>query len=290
MPPIMETVVILGAGELGATLARRLAEAEIVRRIVLVDPDVGRAQGKALDILQAGPVESFDTRVEGRADLPAAGGASLVVVADPPGLPELGPGTAPPRSFTKDLLVAVGEGALLFAHANPAPFVEAACREGLPRHRVLGSSPLAAVAALRRRLATELTASPSAVTVTLLGRPPHRWILPRGTATLAGVPVERLSPVAERRALEDLRARALGPAALAAAALRVARALVASGPSVVPVVAVLDGEYGHRKAALAVPARLGAGRLQSVVDFVLDPVDKVAFDTLADRAFAEAQA
>jgi malate dehydrogenase len=288
MPPIMMTVAILGAGELGATLARRLAEAELARRVVLVDPDVGRARGKALDMLQAGPVEAFDTRIEGRDALPPSGEASLVVVADPPGLPELGPGTPPPRSFTKELLAALGDGTLLFAGADPGLYVEAACREGLPRHRVLGSSPVAAASALRRRLAIELGVSPSAVTATVIGRPPDRWILPRGTAALAGVPVERLSAVAERRALEALRTRALGPVALAAAALAVARALAASGTSVLPVVAVLDGELGHRKAALAVPARLGAGRLHSVLDFALDPVDKVAFDTLADRAAAEA--
>jgi malate dehydrogenase len=284
---VMQTVAILGAGELGATLARRLAEAEVARRVVLVDADVGRAQGKALDLLQAGPVEDFDTRIAGCAALAEAGAADVIAVADPAGLPELGPGTPPSPSFVKELVAAAGEAALVIAGADPVAYVAAVCRAGLPRHRVIGSAPVAAAAALRRRLASELDAPASGVAVTVLGRPPDRYLLPRGTATLGGVPIERLSPVAERRALEGLRSRRLGPVSLAAGALAVIRAL-AGESTVLPVVALLDGELGHRKAALAVPARLGRGRLQSIVDFALDPVDKVAFDTLAERALAEA--
>jgi malate/lactate dehydrogenase len=151
---------------------------------------------------------------------------------------------------------------------------------------VIGSAPVAAAAALCRRLATELDAPASDVAVTVMGRPPDRYLLPRGTASLGGIPIERLSPVAERRALEGLRSRRLGPVALATAALAVVRALAGSG-SVLPVVALLDGELGHRKAVLAVPACLAHGRLQTILDFALDPVDKVAFDTLAERALAE---
>ena len=65
----MRNVAILGAGDLGATLARRLAERELARRIVLVDPDEGRARGKALDLAQSGPVEPYDVAIEGAASL-----------------------------------------------------------------------------------------------------------------------------------------------------------------------------------------------------------------------------
>ena len=58
-----QTIAVIGAGELGATLARRLAAGEVFRRVLLLDPDVGKAKGKALDILQSGPVEGFDTLV-----------------------------------------------------------------------------------------------------------------------------------------------------------------------------------------------------------------------------------
>jgi malate/lactate dehydrogenase len=76
--------------------------------------------------------------------------------------------------------------------------------------------------------------------------------------------------------------------ALATAAARVLAAVFGSVPTVLPVFAHLEGEYGHRRAALAVPARLGRGRLESIVEVPLDTVDRTAFDNLAERAFAAA--
>ncbi len=73
-------MAILGAGELGATIARRLAERAMARRVVLVDADGGKARGKALDILQAGPLEGYDTRVEGCAALDPDGATDVLVV------------------------------------------------------------------------------------------------------------------------------------------------------------------------------------------------------------------
>ena len=74
----MNSIAILGAGELGATLARLTAEAEIARRVILLDADEGKARGKALDLAQSGPIEGYDTHVEGGARL-APGDAHDVV-------------------------------------------------------------------------------------------------------------------------------------------------------------------------------------------------------------------
>src|SRR5262249_58608248 len=83
--PMPQTIAVIGAGELGATLARRLAAGESFRRVLLLDPDPGRARGKALDILQSGPVDGFDTRVEG-GPLERMGEVDAVAIADPPAL------------------------------------------------------------------------------------------------------------------------------------------------------------------------------------------------------------
>ncbi len=282
----MKTVAILGAGELGGTLARRLAETGRFAVVHLVDADEGRAKGKALDLLQSGPIEGYDTRVEGSRSATGLGEVDVLVVADAPDLPVSSPGLAPPDSFVREVVDAAGHGLLVVATAQGAAFVTAAVRAGLPRGRVVGSSPLATAAALRSQIAEELGVAPGEVALTVLGLPPHQPILPRGSATVGGVPLERVSPLAERRALEAVKGRVPGPVALAAAACRVLVALSRGTPAVLPVFVTLEGEYGHRRVALAIPARLGHGRVLGIIEVPLEAVDRTAFDTLADRAFA----
>jgi malate/lactate dehydrogenase len=123
------------------------------------------------------------------------------------------------------------------------------------------------------------------VGATALGLVPPRLVVPTGSVTVSGVPLEQLSRVALRRALEAVQRRAPGPLALAAAAARVIQAVTASRPSLLPVVTVLQGEYGHRRIALAVPARLGGGRVREVLELPLEPVDRVAFDNAAQSRY-----
>jgi malate dehydrogenase len=268
---------ILGAGDLAATLARRLAERELVRRVVMVDPADGRAKGKALDLMQSGPVEGYDVAVEGAADLSGAGHFDLLLVADPPAFDD-------PVARASDLATAIAAGAggvpVVVAGLQAAPLLEALSARGLARERLIGSAPVAVSSALRRHIASELECEPSGVSVTLMGRP-GQWLLPLGVATAGGTPVERLAPMAVRRALAAVNTRTPGPVALAAGAVAVVRALVSSRASLLPVMALLQGEYGHRGVAVAVPARVGAGRIQAVVEAPLEPVDRVAFDNAA---------
>jgi malate dehydrogenase len=277
----MRTVAILGAGDLGATLARLLAEREVARRLVLVDPDDGRARGKALDIMQSGPVDRFDVRVEGCATLDLAGACDLVVVADHPALDQepVSPGRA--AEWARDVASRLGPATLLVARAGASPLLEAALAQGVPRERMLGSAPLAFAAAVSRRIAAELKTAARDVAALVLGAPPAHAVVPQASA--AGTAVDRLSPVALRRALEAAARRTAGPVALAAAAARAAAVLARAHPVVLSVTAILQGEYGHRGVALAVPARVGGGRVQEIVEVALDPVDRVAFDNAASR-------
>jgi malate dehydrogenase len=277
----MRSIAILGAGELGATLARLLAEAEISRRVILVDADEGRARGKALDLRQSGPVEGYDTALEGQAGLAAADAPDVVMVADPPELLDVSAEAA--RIYGRALVPVVGPGLLIVAGAFGPTIVEGAVEKGLPRERALGSAPLAWAGALRRKLADELRARAADVSLTVLGLPPAQLILPQRAATVGGVPVDAVSAVATRRALESVRRRSLGPVALATAATHVLAALAARSRAQVPVFVRLDGEYGHRGVALATPVRLAAGRIESVIEVPLDPVDRVAMDNAAQR-------
>ena len=282
----MKTVAILGAGDLAATLARRIAEAELARCIVMVDANEGRAKGKALDIAQSGPVEGFDARVEACASLEAVVAPDVVVVADPDDLADAVLLSTRGAERIAGWLPALGKATLLVAGPHPSPLVEAAVARGFPRDRVLGSAPMAAVSALRRRLSSEIQVEPREIGLAVLGLPPSHLVVPQAAVTVAGVPVEKVSASAFRRALASLNGRTAGPVALAAAALRVLRALDRGRATLLPVVAHLDGEYGHRRVALAVPARLRSGRVDAVVEVALDPIDRVAFDNAADRRLA----
>jgi malate dehydrogenase len=260
---------------LGAAIARKLADRGRAARVVLVDLDLGMARGKALDLLQSGPVEGSDTHVEACAELAEAGPVDAVVVADAPAGAEL----------ARRLVPLLGDAILVVARSDAPACIEAAVASGLPRARAVGSAPVALAGALRRRLAEELKAAPREVGAIVLGLPPDVLVLPRESATLGGIPIDRLSALACRRGLEGIRGRTLGPVALAAAAVRVLQALAGFRATVLPVFVRLDGEYGHRGVALAVPARLGHGVVEAVVEFPLDPVDRVAMDGAAQRRF-----
>lgn len=271
-------VNIWGAGELGATLARRLAESGVARRIGLIDEDQGRARGKALDLMQSGPSSPFDVLIEGFGAPAAAPAASLWVLADPP---ELEGGSARALEAAASLAERAKDAGIVVAcERGAADLVEGLAR--LARaDRVVGSAPIAHAAALRLRLAHELGVERADVTAIALGSPPGDPVVP--AALVGGRPLERLSPVALRRALQGLERRVLGPVALAAAAAHAIRALHAARESVEPALVLLAGEYGHRGVALAVPARLGRGRVAGVVELPLDPGDRARFDRAAER-------
>jgi malate dehydrogenase len=277
----MSTVVILGAGELGATLARRLAGRQLARRIVLVDADEGKARGKALDILQSGPVDAFDTGVEGAADAAAFDEPAILVVADSPELGE-GPGAAdrlgPMVAKMKPRLVVV-------AIARPAAAVEAVLGTGFAADRVAGSAPVAVAAGIQRRLAAALDVEVTAVSLALLGLPPDVIVVPHASASVGGVPVEQLRPSAVRQAVQDASGRTPGPVALAAAAVRVIEALLAPRLSVLPVLARGDAAFGLGRATLALPRRLGAGRVGPTLEITLEPYERVALQNAAEGRF-----
>jgi malate dehydrogenase len=272
-------VAILGAGDLGATLARRLAESERFREVFLVDANESRARGKALDLAQSGPVEGYDTRITGQADPPE--GCAMIVAADPAELE--GRSSADAAAWTRAVVPRLGPGVFLAAGGHGPTIVEAAVKAGVPRDRVLGSAPLAWAAALRRQLSSELAIAPSGVELALLGLPPEHCVVPGRSLYASGLSADALPPTALRKALETVRRRVPGPVALAAAATRVLIALQGPPGPVLPVWAWLDGEHAQRGIALAVMARLGGGRLQSVRELPLEPVERVAFENAAQK-------
>lgn len=218
----MHTVAILGAGDLGGALARTLASGDWVSRILLVDDARSVAMGKALDIRQTGPIEAYDTAVEGTDDVNAASGVDLVVLADRHGQAELS-GDAALALLDRVARLAPVAPLVLAGAAHHALMTLAIKELKLPNQRLIGSASVAAAAAARALMAPALNASPVDIGIPILGLPPT-WVLAWDRACSAGAPVE-MPPHAAARVEHVLAASwPPGPYSLASAASAVIRA------------------------------------------------------------------
>src|SRR3989440_4882050 len=197
----MDRVVVLGAGELGGLVAHALAKRSVAPQICLIDENGRVAEGKALDIMQAAPVEGFSATVIGSSDTSLAGGATVVVIADQAGGAEFqgDAGLAVLkriRDFSPTSLV-------VCAGAMQRELVERGVRElHVPRERLLGSAPEALVSGVRAIVAAELRTSPRDVAIAALGVPPDHIVVPWEDATVGGFGLQRLIGEPERRALD----------------------------------------------------------------------------------------
>jgi malate dehydrogenase len=275
----MQTVAILGAGELGGTIARTLACRDLVTRIVLIDKAASVAAGKALDIRQSGPLERFETRLEGTDDLTAIMGAAIVVLADEHGAGE----------WTGDaalqLLGRVQEysprSVIIAAGASQRDVLRMAVTErDLAAVRLIGSAPVAATGAARALTAIEACASATDVSLSVIGAPPG-WVVAWSEGSIAGSTiVQAMSPAAIGRVEARLRASwPPGAYALASAATAVVHAaLTASHRRLSCFVA--DLEQPRRSRFIALPALLGPGGLQATHMPALGPRERVALDAL----------
>ena len=275
----MDRVVILGAGELGGLVAHALARRAIARDVCLID-DKGRvAEGKALDIMEAGPVEGFSTNVLGSSDMALVGGATVVVIADPAGQPEWQGETALAlltrlRDFSPAALI-------VCAGASQRELIDRGVRElHVPRTHLLGSAPEALVGGVRAIVAAEVRMSPRDVALTALGVPPDHIVIPWEDATVNGFGLHRMLSEPERRRL-DARVAGLwppGPYALASAAAKVIDTMFGRSERVVTCFVAPDDSAGRRTRTAALPVRLNRSGVGDVVLPEMSGRDRVRFD------------
>ena len=284
----MREVAIVGAGELGGLVAHALARRNAADVIRLIDDSGKIAEGKALDISQAAPVEGFATIVSGSTGLSAAAGAGVVVIADRAEQPGSSPN--PERHYwhgeealalIRQLNAIAPRAVFLCSDVSHRELVERSVRElHISRSRILGSAGEAFVAAATAIVALEMDVSPRDVTISILGVPPHRIVIVWEDAAVAGFRLTGMITEPVRRQLTR-RIGALwpvGPYALAAAACKVVDSL--SGHSRRPVTCFVapDDQAGVRTRAAALPVRLGPGGLVEVVMPKLSGVERVALD------------
>ncbi len=273
----MIDVAILGAGELGGSLAHVLARREIVRAIRLIDPAGQVAAGKALDIMQTGPVERFTTPLSGTTDISRVAGADLIVIAD----------QARPVPGGEDLLLLTrvsqlaSRALVLCAGANGRTLVERGVRElGYRRERLLGSAPEALASALRALVALQTNGSVRDVSLTVIGHPPAHAVVNWDDATVGGFGL--------RQVLDDPSLRRLsaqvgplwppGPHALAHAAVEAIAAICGISRRSLSCFVAPDDSSGRRTRAVALPVALGPDGISRIDLPTLSAATQTALD------------
>jgi malate dehydrogenase len=275
----MDRVAVLGAGELGGLLAHGLARRTIVSDVCLIDEKGRVAEGKALDIMQAAPIEGFATRVIGSSDRSLAAGATAVVIADVDGGGEWeGESALALLRWVRDF---APKSLVVCAGASQRPIVERGVRElHIPRARLLGSAPEALVAGLRAIVAAEMRTSPRDVAVNVLGVPPDHIVVPWEDVTIAGFTMHRFVSDPERRRLDARISRLWppGPYALASAAAKVVETILGRSDRVVTCFVAPDDSTGRRARTAALPVRLHREGVVEVVLPALNGRDRVQLD------------
>lgn len=223
----MSFIAIIGGGALGGALAHKLAGRDRIREIRIIDADERIARGKALDIQQSGPVESFSARVTSSGSINAAAGADVIVIADS----AAGSGEHAGESglaLLRQLAALERSAPIVWAGAGSRELIGRAVTElHVPRSRVLGSAPFALEGALRALAGLALDGSGTVVSLSVVGVPPVSAVVAWEEATAFGQPLGTLLPPHELSALAA-RIPGLwppGPYVLASAAARVVEAI-----------------------------------------------------------------
>jgi malate dehydrogenase len=290
----MARVTVVGGGNVGATLAQRLAERELAD-VVLVDILEGMPQGKGLDIREAGPVERSDAHVFGTNDYADTAGSDVVVItagiARKPGMSRddlLNTNYKIVKECTEQSL-RHSPNAILIIVSNP---LDAMCQvaykvSGLPKHRVMGMAGVLDSARMRTFIAMELGVSVDNVHAFVLGGHGDTMVpLPR-FSTVAGVPItelmsrERVQAICERTAsggAEIVKLLKTGSAyyAPSAATAEMVDAVLKDKHKILPSCCYLEGEYGIDGLYVGVPAQLGAKGVEKIWQFELTDQEQAA--------------
>jgi malate dehydrogenase len=275
----MQEVAIVGAGELGGALAHAVARRGVARAVRLVDEHGRVAEGKALDIAQAAPIEGFATRLSGSTDVAATAGAEVIVLADHVGGGEWQGEDA--LALVRRLARSAPDAVLLCAGAAQREVIDLAARElRVPRTRLFGSAPEALASGARALVALAAGASPRDVALSVLGVPPAHTVIAWEEATIAGFALTRVVDEPRRRRVAA-RVGGLwppGPYALATAAALVIEAMAGRSRRSACCFVAPDRSTGRRVRTAAMPVRLGPAGITEIVSPRLSVVENVALD------------
>lgn len=288
-----QKVTVIGAGNVGATAAQRLAEKELCD-VVLVDIVEGVPQGKSLDLAEAAPIEKHDAHLTGTNNYGDTADSDIVIITA--GIPRK-PG------MSRDDLIGTNAGimknvsekvaeyspnATIIVVSNP---LDAMCHvayeaSGFPKNRVVGMAGVLDSARFRAFIAMELNVSVESTHAFVLGGHGDTMVpLPR-YSTVAGIPITELIPKNRIDAIVE-RTRTGGAEivkllttsayyAPASAAVEMAEAILKDKKKILPCAAYLQGEYGFNDLFIGVPVKLGAGGVEEIIEITLTNEEKAA--------------
>ncbi len=293
-------VTVVGAGNVGATTAQRLAEKELCD-VVLIDIIEGVAQGKALDLTEAAPIEKHDSHLTGSNGYEASEGSNIVIItAGIPRKPGMSRGDliSINAGIMKDVTGQVANlspEAVLIIVSNP---LDAMCHvayetSGFPKNRVIGMAGVLDSARFRAFISMELNVSVENIHALVLGGHGDTMVpLPR-YSTVAGIPItellpkERIDALVKRTAnggAEIVELLKTGSAyyAPASAAVEMAESILKDKKKILPCAAYLEGEYGFNDLFIGVPVKLGANGVEEIIEISLTDEEKKALQKSAN--------
>jgi malate dehydrogenase len=294
-------VTVVGAGNVGATAAMRLAEKELAD-VVLIDVLEGVPQGKALDLAEAAPVEKHDCTIIGcSGEYEEAKDSQSVIItagiARQPGMSRddlLNTNMGIMQTVVKEV-AAVAPESILIIVSNP---LDAMCHvafdaSGFPKNRVVGMAGVLDSARFSTFIARELNVSVENVHAFVLGGHGDTMVPVSRYSTVAGIPITELLSAERIEALEK-RTRSGGAEivgllktgsayyAPASAAVQMAEAILKDKKKILPCAAYLEGEYGIKNLFIGVPVKLGAQGIEEIIEIQLNEDEKKALRHSAD--------
>jgi malate dehydrogenase len=292
-------ITVVGAGNVGASVAQYALEKEL-GDVVLVDVVDGVPQGKALDLLQAGPIHRYDSMVTGSNGYDETANSDIVVItaglARKPGMTrdDLLFKNAEIVGSVVEQIVARSRNAILVLVTNPLDaMVQLAWKKsGFPSKRVIGMAGILDSARFRTFIARELDVSVENVTAFVLGGHGDTMVpLPR-YSTVAGIPItdllskEKIDALVTRTAnggAEIVNYLKTGSAyyAPAASAVEMVEAILKDKKKILPCAAYLEGQYKTKGLYVGVPVKLGRGGVEEIIEITLTPDEQAAFDKSA---------
>jgi malate dehydrogenase len=298
---MVNKITVVGAGNVGATTAQRVAEKELARTVVMVDIAEGIPQGKGLDQWQSAPIEGFDSRVIGTNGYGETAKSDLVIITA---------GIARKPGMSRDDLLNTNAGivkqvaaevkktspdAIIIVVSNPLDVMCWVAKEvtGFPRERVLGMAGVLDTARYRAFLAEALDVSVRDIQAMVLGGHGDTMVPLISYTSVSGIPITQLM---DRETLDAIVARTrnggaeivkhlkTGSAyyAPSSGAVQMAEAIVNDQRRILPCAAWLEGEYGMSGLFLGVPCKLGRGGLQRVLEVELSADERAALEKSAE--------